>query len=202
MALILSWLSVSLVIFSGAAYAGKIVSIPSATVPGVQEGFGGLNFENIEVVITGTGSTFDEATGAYTFGPDTDYSYIANVYDDAVQTTLMGHVIAKPFPVGEPAGIKIVNDDFDVKQGRPTNCIMSTSYLDGHFLDEAEPLPVLCSGPFQAHKRYKQPMLPVMVAGGAGNERPIDLVFNVEAEAGSRDYQVFQKINNWTNLRL
>ena len=30
----------------------------------------------------------------------------------------------------------------------------------------------------------------------------LDLVFNVEDEAGSRDYQVFQKINNWTDGRL
>ncbi len=33
-------------------------------------------------------------------------------------------------------------------------------------------------------------------------EEGIDLVFNVDPEEGSRDYQVFQKINNWTNGRL
>ena len=188
--------------FSLTVQAGKITSIPSTTVPGVQDSFGGLNFDNIEVIFNGTGSSFDELTGAYVFGSDSDFSYAAHVYDDESQTTLMGYVLAKDWPVGEPAGVKIVNDDFDVKQGKPTNCIMSTSYLDGHFLDEAVPQQVLCSGPFQSHKRYKQAMLPSMVAGGIGNEKSIDLVFNVEAEAGSRDYQVFQKINNWTDGRL
>jgi hypothetical protein len=43
-------------------------------------------------------------------------------------------------------------------------------------------------------------MLPESV-DGVGSES-IDLVFNVEAEAGSRDYQIFQKINNWTDGRL
>jgi len=187
--------------FSLTANAGKITSIPSATVPGVQDGFGGLNFDNIEVVLDGALSTFDPLTGAYSFSTSSDHSYVTNVYDDDSHTTLMGHVVAKPFPVGEPAGIKIVNDDFDVKQGKPTNCIMSTSYLDGHFLDEADPQQVLCSGPFQSHKRYKEPMLPATTPS-VGNEKSIDLVFNVEAEAGSRDYQVFQKINNWTDGRL
>jgi hypothetical protein len=30
----------------------------------------------------------------------------------------------------------------------------------------------------------------------------VDLVFNVEVETGSSEYQVFQKINNWTGGRL
>ncbi len=192
-------LSASLVIFSITAHAGKIIAVPSASGA---EGFGGFNMDNIEVMLDGTGSTFDESTGAYVFGADSNFTYVANVYDDDVQTNLMGHVIAKPWPVGEPPGIKIVNDDFGVKQGRPTNCIMSTSYLEGFFLDDATPLQVLCSGPFQSHKRYKLAMLPITVAGGAGLEEPVDLVFNVEVEAGSRDYQVFQKIHNWTNARL
>jgi hypothetical protein len=183
--------------FAISAQAGKIVSIPSATVPGVQDGFGGFNLDNVEVILNGTGSTFDEGTGTYVFGADTDFSYVSDVYDGS---TLMGKVLAKPFPVGEPAGIKIVNDDFDVKEPKPTNCIMSTSYLDGYFLDEADPQPVLCSGPFQSHKRFKVAMLPSTV-DGVGSDS-IDLVFNVETEDGSRDYQVFQKINNWTNVRL
>ncbi len=33
-------------------------------------------------------------------------------------------------------------------------------------------------------------------------EEGIDLVFDVDPEEGSRDYQVFQKINNWTDGRL
>jgi len=194
--------TIALAGFSLAVHAGKITSIPSATVPGIQDGFGGLNLDNLEIVLHGTDSAFDPLTGAYAWGPGSNHSYIANVYDDENQTTLMGHVVAKPYPIGEPTGIKIVNDDFDVKQGKPSNCIMSTSYLDGHYLDDPDPQKVLCSGPFQSHKRYKEPILPSTVVDGAGNEKSLDLVFNVEAEAGSRDYQVFQKINNWTDGRL
>ena len=115
----------------------------------------------------------------------------------------MGIVLAKDWPIGEPPGIKIVNDDTGkIPDGRPNNCIMSTSYLDGAFLDSTDPQQVPCSGPFQSHKRFKVAMLPTTVDGGAGAEDGIDLVFDVDPEAGTRDYQVFQKINNWTNGRL
>ena len=176
-------------------YAGKITSIPSTVAPdpstlsGVQDRFGGWNLDNVFVNINGS---FDEATGAYDFIDDTDLGYSSDVDG--------GTVLAKDWPVGEPAGIKIVNDDFDAK--RAPNCIMSTSYLEDHLLDSADPKQVLCSGPFQSHKRYKLAMLPSTVAGGPGAEEGIDLVFNVEQDGTSRDYQVFQKINNWTNERL
>ncbi len=61
---------------------------------------------------------------------------------------------------------KIVNDDLAVKDPKPTNCIMATSYLEGHFLDSTDPEQVICSGPFQSHKRYKLAMLPSTVAAG------------------------------------
>ena len=176
-------------------YAGKITSIPSTVAPdpstlsGVQDRFGGWNLDNVFVNINGS---FDEATGAYDFIDDTDLGYSSDVDG--------GTVLAKDWPVGEPAGIKIVNDDFDAK--RAPNCIMSTSYLEDHLLDSADPKQVICSGPFQSHKRYKLAMLPSTVAGGPGAEEGIDLVFNVEQDGTSRDYQVFQKINNWTNERL
>ena len=193
MAIVLAGLSLTV-------HAGKITSIPSATVPGVQDSFGGWNLDNIEVFLNDyPNSTFDEATGAYSFSVASDHSYASHVFEDSSNATLMGYVLAKDWPVGEPAGIKIVNDDFDVKSPKPTNCIMSTSYLDGHFLDEADPQKVLCSGPFQSHKRYKLAMLPSTVDG---SNESLDLVFNVEVEDGSRDYQVYQKINNWTDVRL
>ena len=196
-------LAIVLAGFSLASQADKITSIPSATVPGIQDGFGGLNFDNITVVLDGAPtSTFNPLTGAYSFAPDSDFSYESLVYADNGKTTPMGIALAKDWPVGEPAGIKIINDDTDVKAPKPANCIMSTSYIDGNYLDEADPQKVICSSSFQSHKRYKLAMLPATVAGGAGNEAPIDLVFNVEAEAGARDYQVYQKINNWTNVRL
>ena len=117
------------------AQAGKITSIPSASGA---EGFAGWNLDNVEVVLNGTqgvvgdvfNSWFDELTGAYNFATDSDFSYVANVDDAAV--TLMGIVLAKDWPIGEPAGFKIVNDDAIVKPPKPANCIMATSYLADH----------------------------------------------------------------------
>jgi len=194
-------IAIALAGFSITVQAGKIVSSPTTDLGVIQDGFGGWNLDNVEVILDGMFSTFDEITGSYSFDPvDSNYSYFTEIDDGA--GTVMGQALAKPWPVGEPAGIKIVNDDFDVKNDKPTNCIMSTSYLDGHFLDEEEPRQVLCSGPFQSHKRYKIAMLNTTVPAGSGSEKSIDMVFNVEAEVGSRDYQVFQKINNWTDVRL
>lgn len=184
------------------AQAGKITSVP--TLNGTP-GFGGWNLANVEVVLNGTqgaiGSTdswFDPATGAYNFAADSDFTYESRVFDNS--STLMGIVLAKDWPIGEPSGVKIVNDDPNVKNNKPANCIMSTSYLKGNYLDSTDPKQVICSSPFQTHKRYKVAMLPSTVDGG-GSES-VDMVFNVEPEMGTRDYQVFQKINNWTDGRL
>jgi hypothetical protein len=184
------------------AQAGKITSVP--TLNGTP-GFGGWNLANVQVVLNGTqgaigstGSWFDPATGDYNFAADSDFSYESRVFDDS--SALMGIVLAKDWPIGEPSGVKIVNDDPNVKNGKPANCIMSTSYLKGNYLDSADPKQVICSSPFQTHKRYKVAMLPSTV-DGVGSES-VDMVFNVEPEMGTRDYQVFQKINNWTDGRL
>lgn len=184
------------------AQAGKITSVPTSNGT---PGFGGWNLANVEVVLNGTqgaiGSTdswFDPATGAYNFAADSDFTYESRVFDDS--STLMGLVLAKDWPIGEPSGVKIVNDDPNVKNDKPANCIMSTSYLKGNYLDSTDPKQVICSSPFQTHKRYKVAMLPATVDGGGSDS--VDRVFNVEPEMGTRDYQVFQKINNWTNGRL
>ena len=177
------------------AQAGKITSELSASGA---IGFGGWNEGNVTVIVNGTGSTYDPNNGSYFFAEDSDNSYIANVDDGA--GTVTGIALAKDWPVGEPPGIKVINDDPGVKAPKPANCIMATSYLADHYLDSADPQQVLCSGPFQSHKRYKLAMLPSTV-DGVGSDA-IDLVFNVEAEAGSRQYQIFQKINNWTDGRL
>ncbi len=185
--------------FSLGVQAGKIISLEpeSVAMPPPARGFGGWNLGNVDVLLTGEGSTFNEATGYYSFGPGNDGSYVANITDSGFD---MGTVLAKPWPVGEPSGIKVINGDAGVKPPKPTNCIMATSYLEDHYLDTADPQQVLCSGPFQSHKRFKVAMLPATVDGGLTES--VDLVFNVEAEPGSRDYQVFQKINNWTGKRL
>lgn len=195
-------LAIALTGLALSAQAGKITSVPAAS--GAQ-GFGGWNLSNVEVVLSGTQGTigssdswFDPATGAYNFAADSDFTYEGRLFDDA--STLMGIVLAKDWPIGEPSGVKIVNDDPNVKNGKPANCIMSTSYLPDHYLDSTDPQQVICSSPFQTHKRYKVAMLPSAV-DGVGSES-IDMVFNVEPEMGTRDYQVFQKINNWTDGRL
>ena len=128
--------------FSLTTQAGKITSIPSATGA---EGFGGWNLDNVEVVVDGTQGTigdfatswYDESNGAYNFGTDSDLTYAGHVSDSS--GTLAGYVLAKDYPVGEPSGIKIINDDLSVKDPKPTNCIMATSYLADHFLDSADP---------------------------------------------------------------
>lgn len=195
-------LAIAVAGFALSVQAGKITSVPSASGA---PGFGGWNLGNVVVELDGTpgtigsatGSWFDPTTGAYNFADDSDFSYQANVSDAA--GTTMGIVLAKDWPVGEPAGIKIVNDDPNVKD-KPANCIMSTSYLEGNYLDSSDPQQVICSSPFQTHKRFKVAMLPSTV-DIVGRES-IDLVFNTEAEEGTREYEVFQKINNWTNQRL
>lgn len=188
-------LAVAVLALAGSAHAGKITSIPSATGA---PGFGGWSLGNVQVLLNGTGSWFDPLTGAYAFAPGSDFTYRANVFDRT--GTMTGIALAKNWPVGEPAGIKIVNDDPGAKQGKPSNCIMATSYLKDHYLDDAEPKQVICSSPFQTHKRFKVAMLPATV-DGQGSES-VDLVFNVEPEAGERTYEIFQKINNWTGRRL
>ncbi|SHJ34143.1 hypothetical protein SAMN02745165_02118 [Malonomonas rubra DSM 5091] len=187
------------VFLAATAHAGKITSIPTPATGAA--GFGGWNLDNVAINVNGTGSYYDEATGAYFFSPDSDLTYAGHVDDgDINNPVLMGYTLAKDWPVGEPAGIKIINDDAGVKAPKPSNCIIATSYRAEHFLDSDDPEQVICSSPFQSHKRYKLAMLPASV-DGVGSES-IDLVFNVEAEAGSREYQVFQKINNWTDQRL
>ena len=88
------------------AQAGKITSVPSASGA---EGFGGWNENNIDVILNGIDSFYLPADGSYFFSVDSDHTYIANVDDGA--GTITGIALAKDWPVGEPPGIKIVNDD-------------------------------------------------------------------------------------------
>ncbi|MEP5568033.1 MAG: choice-of-anchor F family protein [Halioglobus sp.] len=128
-------------------------------------------------------------------------TYQSNVKDGVTGSpVVMGLVLAKDWPLGEAPGIKIVHGDPDVRNGKPANCIMATTYQEDAQLDTPEPQQLLCSGPYQSHKRFKVAMLPTTIDGDRSES--IDLVFNVQEEAGSRDYQVFQKINNWTDQRL
>ena len=187
-------LALSVAALSFSAQAGKIGTEIKA--------YGnGWNLDNVVIVSEDLeGFTYDECCGTYTDPEGESFSYYGNVANTVDGDIFLGRVLAKDWPVGEPPGIKIVHDDAFVKPPKPQNCIMSTSYLEEHFLDSDDPQQVPCSGPFQSHKRYKLAMLPSSVEGGVGHG--IDLVFDVEVEEGTRDYQVFQKINNWTGVRL
>lgn len=189
--------AIALLSFSLTAQAGKIISVPSASGA---EGFGGWNLDNVDVVVKDQSEAvipngFDPTDGSYS--PDY-FAFDSNIYDDDFpgSTNLMGVLHGKDWPVGEPAGIKIVNDDTKVKAPKPQNCIVTTSYVDPNFLDTANPEQTICSSGFQTHKRFKVNML----ANSLG--AAVDLVFNVEVDGTSRDYQMFQKMNNYTGKRL
>ncbi|MEH6585804.1 MAG: choice-of-anchor F family protein [Halioglobus sp.] len=184
---------------SCSAQAGKIYTIDGDD----GDGFGGWNLDNVNIVLNPPAEpTFDDCCGTYSNPTGQSFSYYGEVTDIVNGGSVMGLVLAKDWPVGEPPGLKVIHNDQGVKPPKPQNCIMSTSYMDEHFLDSDDPQQVTCSGPFQSHKRYKLAMLPTTVPGDAGSEKGIDVVFNVVAEEGTRDYQVFQKINNWTDQRL
>ena len=116
------------------AEAGKITSMPySPYAPEATDfvaiGFGGWNLDNILVDILD--GTFDYLDGSYAFGANADGTYVSHVYDGDPADPLsvnMSRIIAKPWPIGEPPGIKVINDDFAVNARKPINCIISTSY--------------------------------------------------------------------------
>lgn len=184
---------------SSFANAGKIISIPTPAAPETLY-FGGWNLDNVEVKtwtdeekLTQALPAFDEDTGAYS---DDYLNFDSEISNDA--SVLMGILHGKDYPVGEPSGIKVVNDDNKVKFPKPQNCIVTTSY-DPFFLDTATPEQVICSHGFQTHKRFKVNMLANSLDTNGG---AVDLVFNVEPDGTTRDYQVFQKMNNYTGSRL
>jgi len=212
---------VTAMLLGSSAYAGKIIT--DADVNNIvltkdkQFGFGGWNFENIDVRIvdvsdfSGNVGTFNTVTGVYTT-MGADMSFESDIKNEA--DVIVGHLHGKDWPVGEPSGIKIINDDANVKVPKPVNCIMTSSYLGDlddsgttFYLDSATPKPVLCSSPFQTHKRFKINMLPSTVEGIAPGSygKPVDLVFNLDPTDASTEsvrYQVLQKINNYTDVRL
>ena len=198
------------------AYSGKIITNAGdvenpIVTPNNQYGFGGWNFDNIDVRIVNTNDfsgsvgTFYENNGTYTTMGE-DMSFESDIWSlDGM--TLLAHLHGKDWPVGEPAGIKIINNDLKVQHGKPFNCIMNTSYLDVGYLDTVNPQPVICSSDFQTHKRFKINLLPSTIEGtpAGGWGRAVDIVFNLDMSDTNttvRRYQVLQKINNYTDKRL
>ena len=143
-------------------------------------------------------------------------SYQSDVFSRIDPATKLGYVTGKIWPISEPAGIKVINNDDDVNKYKPKNCIMASSYLGDsntsdnddttYYLDNDTPKPVLCSSYAGSSKRFQlvlnENMMTEIDADGYGKH--IDLVFNIDPDsaAGDHTYQVFQKVTNHTGMRL
>lgn len=195
-------------------FVGACTSIPGGTI-GNAGCVGAMNLGNVDVnlvrVLDGSVfGAFDKATGAYTPMMTVGDSYVSLVNDGL--NNLMAKLTGKVWPVGSPMAVKAVNNDPYVKSGKPANCLINTSFLSptdsldplSAYLDSANPRPVICSSPFQTHKRFKFAMQPATVDGVANGAdgKGIDLVFNVKDDGTLRSYQVFSKIDNYTGKRL
>ncbi|WP_040725145.1 choice-of-anchor F family protein [Thiomicrorhabdus sp. Kp2] len=175
--------------------------------------------------------SFDSDTGVYSQMVVGD-TFKSLINDGAGNTT--GSLHGKDWPVGEPHGIKVVNSagplDLQNGSGKPASCILSTSFFtngddpknydeEGNYTgtdpqdegwldtaDEANVNPTYCDSPFQTHKRFKVDALTPTAEDMAGTEaKPIDFVFNVDANEGAevavREYMVLQKLNNYSDRR-
>jgi len=208
---------VTAMLLGSSAYAGKIITNagdpqnPSSTwTKNYQYGFGGWNFDNVNVRIVSTSDyntptlgSFNTSTGYYT-GMGEGMSFVSDIKDRSTGT-IIANLHGKDWPVGEPSGVKIINGDAKVAHGKPENCIMNTSYLAGTYLSTVAPKPVICSSDFQTHKRFKIYMNPASIDGVANGSfgKAIDMVFNLEAgDTSTLRYQVLQKIDNYTGKRL
>lgn len=220
-------LAVAGMLMAGSLQAGVITNAnPTAggllgdcgTAGAAQSCVGAWNLGNVEVSQVRedgtTYATFDTSTvtnllGTYAAMVLGD-SFVSSIKDTA--NNVMAKVTGKDWPVGEPTAIKAVNGDTQTKNGKPQNCLINSSYLGANdsasgldaYLNSAAPEPVICSSGFQSHKRFKIAMQPATVANtsaGAAGEA-IDMVFNVADGGGLTPYQVFSKINNYTDKRL
>ncbi len=225
---ILGMSAAAAMLLGSSAYAGKIIGANPASAPlnpdlSKQFGFGGWDLGNVNVKITDL--DFNEIDKLFnsdgTYDPmEIGDTFESEIFDTETNSIVMGRLHGKNWPVGEPAGIKVINDDTDTKHGKPKNCIMTTSYLDTldnpfevyGYLDGDTPTPTTCSSGFQTHKRFKINLQPTTVNKDlqgnyiAGYGNPVDLVFKLDpndpdAEQSVR-YQVFSKINNYTGARL
>ena len=205
-----------MMVLGTSVYAGNIIGANYGDPVETQKqyGFGGWNLDNVDVKIVDA-EDFTTVTGEFN---TTDGTYTTMEYGDSFESDittgglLTGVLHGKDWPVGEPAGIKIINGDTKASNGKPENCILTTSYLAEEnnggvngFLD-GEPAPVTCSSPFQTHKRFKVNFTEDSVQDYNTTTRygkPVDLVFNlVDGDSSAQRYQVFSKINNYSGMRL
>ena len=198
----------------GSVEAGKIGSgaglVPQA-FPSHSSGFNGWNLDNVDVRITDLDfvqdvtRNFDKTDGSYSTMVVGD-SFESRIHDSLdTSGVVMGHLHGKNWPVGEPAGIKVMeanNWDDTMSHSRPASCIMTTSYLEGSYLDAGSPSETLCGSDFQTHKRFKINLLPATYIADDAYGHGVNMTFNVIDDANTWPYMILQKINNYTGKRL
>ena len=205
--------AVTMLLVSSNIQAGQIVTDApegealktAVSVADKQFGFGGWNLDNIDVNIVNAldysqiVGSFDPIAGTYTT------MALGETFESVITTDgeVRGLLHGKDYPVGEPSGIKVINGDNETKNGKPVNCIMTSSYLESGYLGEGNK-PTLCSSHFQSHKRFKINLQPTTVADvTSGFGKPVDISFNLVAgDTTTQRYQILQKINNYTGKRL
>ena len=194
------------VLSTSSVFAGQIITDSAqGVVANKQSGFGGWNLENVDVKIVDLNDphynigTFNSLDGTYspmTYGQSFES-------DITSYGTVLGRLHGKDWPLGEPTGIKVIHSDKGTQNGKPENCIMTTSYLFTGYLNTAAPVPNTCSGPHKSHKRFKIDMLKGTYIADNAYGKSMDLVFNLqEGDSSSLRFQIFQKINNYTGKRL
>jgi hypothetical protein len=191
--------------------AGKIGPLTDQVSPSHSSGFGGWNLDNVTVNITDLDYNeiatkfFDTSTGSYTDMVKGD-SFESDIHDSLDTTgTIMAKLHGKDWPVGEPAGMKIIEAatyDQVMSNTKPASCIMTTSYLEGAYLDATTPAETLCDSDFQTHKRFKLNFLPTTYISDGNYGNGVNLTFNVASDSNTWRYMVLQKINNYTGKRL
>lgn len=207
--------------------AGKIGPLVNPVEPAQSSGFGGWNLSNVNVKITDLDykdidtKSFDPATGSYTLMKEdetfeSEIKGTVTIIDSDNSATIFANLHGKDWPVGEPAGIKVIEEgpayNSVLTHSKPANCLITNSFLEGTYLDSLPIIPseTLCSSDFQTHKRFKLNLLPTMytstsdaeiiLAGGYGEG--VNLTFNVQDDTNAWRYMVLQKINNYTDKRL
>ena len=192
--------------------AGKIGPLVDQASPAHSSGYGGWNLNNVDVKMTDTDfvldvtkTIFDKSNGSYATMVLGD-SFESDIHDSLdTSGPVLVNLHGKNWPVGEPAGVKVIeanNHNDTISHSRPASCIMTTSFLEGGYLDAAVPTETLCNSAFQTHKRFKFNMLPTMVGADGAYGTGVNLNFNVYADANTWRYSILQKINNYTGKRL
>jgi len=206
---------VAAMMLTSGAYSAEIVGADISSgidrTDNMQFGYGGLNMDTINVNLITAGGTLpiDFIDGVYpdmVMDDDVESSVFNSGDDKSDEATRMGYIHQKPYPLSEPMGLKVINNDPGQTKGKPENCIMGSSYLNDENTTLLGPneTPVICSSPAGSNKRFSLALLPTTVADTALGEygKSVDLVFNIDSSAGDHRYQVFQKVNNFTGMRL